>query len=453
MRVNPWLIVSDDAYLADEATRRVRSLGLPAEAAFSPKAFERVAVALGASQRVALALLGRASSASLVEMARLARVANCRLPLALLEESEAGRPKIATSLELGLPAVSEVGPLASCIALITAEAEDPWTTNPKNLPALQRLRLREAFRTRGQSTKSSTNAPGRLIHQDDGSLAWRANESSEAHAIGTAADAAAAIIALRDSRYRTRSLASYVDGVDHQQALDIIFGPKRSLSDPSSKAALEPYGIALPTEELCTSASRAAAEATRIGFPVRMALASPDLRVWDHPDLCADGVDNAASVRDIYRQIIAMAESRAPKVRLLGVLITETQPASALLRMVLQPLADDRVLLEIGFADPHGAAAADCTVVVLPADIEHFEASLQRLRGRSLLLEPSRVAQTSRRLLESLHDTCQRIATFVHHWRHAVESVEVHPLAILLTGNVEIREACVHINDAFEREL
>ena len=70
--------------------------------------------------------------------------------------------------------------------------------------------------------------------------------------------------------------------------------------------------------------NRAASEAARIGFPVRIALASPDLRVWDHPDLAVDGVDNAARVRDVYRQIMGMANERQPEAHLLGVHVTAT---------------------------------------------------------------------------------------------------------------------------------
>ena len=99
--------------------------------------------------------------------------------------------------------------------------------------------------------------------------------------------------------------------------LDVLFGPRRALSDPASKAALEPYDVPMPIEELCASASRAAAEANRIGFPVRISLASPDLRVWDHPDLRVDMVDNAARVRDTFRQLMG-AGGQPPAASLAG---------------------------------------------------------------------------------------------------------------------------------------
>jgi hypothetical protein len=46
-----------------------------------------------------------------------------------------------------------------------------------------------------------------------------------------------------------------------------------------------------------------------------------------------------------------------------------------------------------------------------------------------------------------------RLAAFVHQWRGEIEAVEVNPLAILVGGELEIREACVTVGDAFSRSL
>ena len=102
--------------------------------------------------------------------------------------------------------------------------------------------------------------------------------------VGRARDLAPALAALRDLDRETPLFESSVDDVDTRAVLDVLFGPKRALSDPASKAALLPYGIPIPTEELCSSASRAAAEATRIGFPVRISLASPQ-RLMGEPSM------------------------------------------------------------------------------------------------------------------------------------------------------------------------
>jgi acetyltransferase len=271
---------------------------------------------------------------------------------------------------------------------------------------------------------------------------------------------AEALAALRGTQRVVPTMISSVDGVDPRVVLDVIFGPRRALSDPASKAALEPYGIPLPNEELCASPSRAASEASRLGYPVRISLASPDLRIWDHPDLSVDMVDNAARVRDTFRQLMAAAETRirdakgpqsGAENRLLGVMVTATSEAVALLGIRATPLPHSRVAMEIGFADPHGRAASDMTFAVLPAEPISLEHSLRRLLGSSLIFDANPAQRRAR--VDAISDVLLRLAAFVNDRREEIESVEVRPLALLLDGGAEVREACVAVSDSFERSL
>ena len=184
---------------------------------------------------------------------------------------------------------------------------------------------------------------------------------------------------------------------------------------------------------------------------IRISLASPDLRIWDHPDLAVDGVDNAARVRDVYRQIMALASERQPDARLLGVHVTATTAARALLRVIAEPLPDGYVLAEIGFADPHGHASGDRTVTVLPAGPDAVERVLGRLAASELLLAGGPAQR--RMAVTGVSDVLLRLAAFVNDHRDEVEQVELHPLAVLLGGGVEAREACVTVGDAFLRTL
>jgi hypothetical protein len=168
-------------------------------------------------------------------------------------------------------------------------------------------------------------------------------------------------------------------------------------------------------------------------------------------------VDNAARVRDTFRQLIAAAQARLaadPKLaqgdqRILGALVTATSEPLALLGVRATALPRDRVALRIGFADPHGRAARDETVTVLPAEQSVIERALRRLAGAALLLDTSPVQRKTR--LDNVVDVLQRVAAFVNDRRLEIEGVELRPLAVLLDGSVEVREACVRVSDWFER--
>jgi hypothetical protein len=305
------------------------------------------------------------------------------------------------------------------------------------------------------SARSSASA-GHLSSLPTARIGWAATQDADARPLGEPWETAEALLALR-RRERQRSEVQSSVEVDARAVLDVIFGPRRALSDPASKAALAPYGIPLPVEELCSSPSRAAAEAARIGYPVRISLASPELRVWDHPDLCVDMVDNAPRVRDTFRQLWAAAHHRLgnpPGVddrRVLGVMITATSEASALLGVRATPLPQARVAAEIGFADPHGRASGDTTTTILPAEAGAIERCLQRLAGNALLLSAAPALRKAR--VEAIADVLLRLAAFVNDRRREIEAVEVRPLAVLLDGSVEVREACIAVGDYFERSL
>jgi hypothetical protein len=206
----------------------------------------------------------------------------------------------------------------------------------------------------------------------------------------------------------------------------------------------------MPIEELCASPSRAASEAARIGFPVRISLASPDLRVWDHPDLCVDGVDNAARVKDVYRQLTLVAAHRAPDARVLGVTVTATTLSRALLRVRARP-AGSRVLIRLGFADPHGEVARDAVLTALPTSAQAFERSLGRLSGSPLILsgqEKEREAD-----LQTLFALVSQVGAFLEDFRTEVERIDLNPIALQVGGGAEIREAAIQVTDAYTKGL
>ncbi len=437
----PWRIFCDDAELAVECARAAAALAVAVEPQIAEDAVDRARAAIHAGGRIALAVSVPPSAAALTRMAARSRAEAAAVPIAIVAAPPERTKALLVARDLGLVAVSEVAPLLASIALLASSVTHPWTASVRGLTALDRARL-------GGSALLSGRGGGRLVRVDDGHLGWVGR--GEPVVLGEPAAVGEALCALR-ARTEASPPARAVIEVDRAAVQQVIFGPPRALSDPASKAALEPYGLPLPIEELCTSPSRAAAEAARIGFPVRISLASPDLRIWDHPDLAVDGVDNAARVRDVYRQMMTMASERQPDARQLGVAVTATTTAQALLRVIAEPLPEGRVLAEIGFADPHGRASGDRTFTVLPAAHEAIDRVLARLAGAELLIGGSTAQR--RASVSAIADVLLRLAAFVDEHRSEVERVELHPLALLVGGAVEVREACVSVGDAFLRSL
>lgn len=333
--------------------------------------------------------------------------------------------------DLGVPVVRETRALVAAVAMRALQAP-AWGAQTRAVPRAVRARLE---RTAWVIERHG----GKLTMLDGGVVGWQRDDEPIAP-LGEAADVADAAAAIRRSLLGAPPGRATVEGIDRDAVREVLFGPGRALSDPASKSALAPYGVPLPVEELCASPSRAASEAARIGFPVKLSLASPDLRVWDHPDLVVLGAASASAVRDGFRTITTMAAERDPSARLLGVHVTAEAASSLDLRLALRPIGETWCLMEIGRAGD----AERATLAALPTTPERLRATLARI---------GLVAPRGRGAIDALVDALNRVAVFVVDQRDVVTSVRIDPLTLVVGGGVELREACVVVNDFFERSL
>ncbi|MCA9577028.1 MAG: acetate--CoA ligase family protein [Polyangiales bacterium] len=426
----------DEAELAVDAAVVAQALGLALSPEVPSDPVARARDILARGESCVLLCTRTPSDADTVTLADLARAQGNVVILGLLEPSST----VQLARDLGAVAVVGVRPALAAAALLPFRAHKPWLASARGLGGADRAQLHLSPGHRGA---------GRFTRQDAGLLAYETEGGALAR-VGEPRDIAAALDAYRAAEHGERLSPPAVEGVDTAAVMDVIFGPARALSDPASKAALAYFDLPLPLEELCASASRAASEAQRIGFPVRVALASPDLRIGDHPDLALDGVDSATRTRDAFRQIMALAKNRASEDRLLGVTVSAATQARALLRVKLVPMPAGLVRCELEFADPHGVASGDGVRTFLPRSRDGIGRVLDGLRGRTLLY-PNDAER--RVVVEEVGDVLMRLAAFLHAFREYVRAVEINPLAVLVGGEVEVREACVVVGDAFERSM
>lgn len=330
-----WWIVCESSELAVECAHAAEAIGLKISIEISSDWYEDAMRYVSKGHSAAIALVEPPELARVVNLSKEALAKKQSLAFAVVGDGIETKRVLDAASDIGVVGLSEIKPLIVVLALLNAQVVAPWACSLRALSAADRARLRCAVghgaRTRGQ-----------LIREKDGIIAWSSDVESDSLLLGETRDVAVAIAALRVADGSGINIASAVENVDEQAVLNVIFGPRRSLSDPASKAALLAYGLTMPVEELCSSASRAAAEASRIGYPVRLALASPDLRIWDHPDLAADQIDNAARVREVFGLLTALAKSRSPESRLLGVTVAASNQAVALLEVRAMPLSQGR---------------------------------------------------------------------------------------------------------------
>lgn len=340
--------------------------------------------------------------------------------------------------ELGLPMLPDVGSAIAAALFAHATRSLGVGASTKGLGGPDRQRLPHAH-----------DVGDRLVRMDEGILGLVTEHGTTP--LGRVDDLDRAFAALARTHRGDRPSLPRVEEADRAAALDVLMGPARTLSDPASKAALEAYDLPLPVEELCATASRASSESSRIGYPVRIALASPELRASEHPDLVVEGVEGSARVRDTFRELVALAERKDASARILGVTVSASTTARCTLRITAERIAASRLVATIGFADPHGRVTEDETHVVLPTTPADVRSAILSLRGASLLAEGGSAPRDV--VLMRLTDIVLRLAAFMDDFPEEVGEVMLDPIAVLHADEVEIREASVRVTDAFSRQL
>ncbi|HVL59773.1 MAG TPA: acetate--CoA ligase family protein, partial [Burkholderiaceae bacterium] len=98
---------------------------------------------------------------------------------------------------------------------------------------------------------------------------------------------------------------------------------RTSLTAPEGKQVCDAYGIAVPKEQLVTSAADAAKAAETIGFPVVMKIVSPQILHKTEAGGVVVGVDSAQAAQQAFDRIMASAKRYDAKAQLLGVQVQQ----------------------------------------------------------------------------------------------------------------------------------
>lgn len=102
---------------------------------------------------------------------------------------------------------------------------------------------------------------------------------------------------------------------------------RRNLPETEARRLLAAYGIALPESVLAKTEGGAAAAAQRIGFPVVLKIASPDILHKTDAGGIALGLRTARTVQKAYRAIVARTAAYCPGADIWGVEVQRMVPA------------------------------------------------------------------------------------------------------------------------------
>jgi acetate---CoA ligase (ADP-forming) len=249
-----------------------------------------------------------------------------------------------------------------------------------------------------------------------------------------AANAFSAMSAYRS--VKSRPIPEYVhfevDKAAVHQVLDHARLEKRlSIADAESRSILEAYGLRTPRSELADTPEKAAEVAARIGYPVVLKIASPDILHKTDIGGVKVGLQSATDVRDAFELMVYRAQRYVPDARIWGCLVQEMAPSGGL-EVLVGMNRDPQFgpLVTFGLGGIYVETLRDVTFRVAPFSTLEAEEMLTQIRAHALL---DGVRGQPPMDKKAIVDTLLRIAQLVQDFPEITE-LDINPLMVYHQG-------------------
>ena len=204
--------------------------------------------------------------------------------------------------------------------------------------------------------------------------------------------AAEAFRAMSDyRRIRNQARPEYisydVDRSSVRQVIDQVRAEGRmSIGDFEARTVLQAYGLSIPQSEIADTPEKAIQIATRIGFPVVLKIASPDILHKTDVGGVKVGLRSASEVRDAFELMVYRAQRYVPEARIWGCLVQEMAPPGGL-EVLVGMNRDPQFgpLVTFGLGGIYVETLKDVTFRVAPFSRQEAEEMLGEIRAHALL--------------------------------------------------------------------
>jgi acetate---CoA ligase (ADP-forming) len=168
---------------------------------------------------------------------------------------------------------------------------------------------------------------------------------------------------------------------------DRILGEDRvSIGDFESREVLKAYQLRMPESEIAENPDQAVDIATRLGFPVVLKIASPDILHKTDVGGVKVGLRNAEEVRDAFELMVYRAERYLPDANIWGCLVQQMVPQGGL-EVLVGMNRDPQFgpLVTFGLGGIYVETLKDVTFRIAPFSKHEAEQMLQEIRAHALL--------------------------------------------------------------------
>ncbi len=248
---------------------------------------------------------------------------------------------------------------------------------------------------------------------------------------------ARAFEAMADYRdYRERPLPEYVNFNVNKSAVKTVFNKVRNdkrvtIGDAESREVLSAYGLSIPQSQIAETAEDAVAIANKIGFPVVLKIASPEILHKTDVGGVKVNLQNAEDVRDAFELMVYRAQRYVPGARIWGCLVQQMAPAGGteiLVGMNRDPQFGP--LITFGLGGIFVETIKDVTFRIAPISSFEAEQMINEIRASALLNGVRGKPPLDK---EAIKDVLLRISQLVQDFSE-ISEMDINPLVVYPQG-------------------
>ncbi len=235
---------------------------------------------------------------------------------------------------------------------------------------------------------------------------------------------------------KNRPNPEYIHFEVDQRSAKKVFDQVRSenrltIGDAESRQVLQAYGLCIPKSEIAETPEMAVTIAGKIGYPVVLKIASPDILHKTDIGGVKVGLQNASDVRDAFELMVYRAQRYIPEARIWGCLVQEMAPSGGL-EILVGMNRDPQFgpLITFGLGGIYVETLRDVTFRVAPLSRQEAEEMLTQVRAHALL---DGVRGQPPMDKSAIVDTLLRVSQLVQDFPEIIE-MDINPLMVYQQG-------------------
>jgi acetyltransferase len=158
-----------------------------------------------------------------------------------------------------------------------------------------------------------------------------------------------------------------------------------AIGDAEARSILQACGLQIPASELAATPEEAVEVAEKVGYPVVLKVASPDILHKTDVGGVKVGLEKAEDVRDAFDLITYRAQRYVPEARLWGCLVQKMSPPGLEVLIGMNRDPQFGPLVTFGLGGIYVETLKDVTFRIAPFSRREVEGMLGEIRARALL--------------------------------------------------------------------